>query len=147
VSARRRHRSAARRAARATYEVTALGLRSPRPRPTSTGAQVLLRWESPSRLARVGPADRRGRLLLRRQRPDGDLHQGRRSSSAQCARQLGDYAEVLGGASPPWFKYQALAFGTRDPARSGTRRHAADAPGWCSTTAWSATRSTTQRRG
>jgi hypothetical protein len=42
----------------------------------------------------------------------------------------GGFVEVLGGASPPWFKYQALAFGNLDPSEVWYRVvHAADDAG------------------
>ena len=42
----------------------------------------------------------------------------------------GGFVEVLGGASPPWFKYQALAFGNLDPSEVWYRvMHAADDAG------------------
>ncbi|HEX6697029.1 MAG TPA: hypothetical protein VF080_09550, partial [Solirubrobacteraceae bacterium] len=42
----------------------------------------------------------------------------------------GGFVEVLGGASPPWFKYQALAFGNGDPSEVWYRvAHAADDAG------------------
>ena len=137
-----------------TYEVTALGLRVTQTTTYVDGAQEFgLRWDVAK--SATGPASVTFKPIAAADfffdgsdRGTGIYTQGPPQFIGGTNADTGNsggFAEVLGGASPPWFKYQALAFGTRDPSQVWYRvAHAADDAGSCSTTASSATRSTTQ---
>ena len=122
-----------------TYEVTALGLRVTQTTTYVDGAQEFgLRWDVAK--SATGPASVTFKPIAAADfffdgsdRGTGIYTQGPPQFIGGTNADTGNsggFAEVLGGASPPWFKYQALAFGTRDPSQVWYRvAHAADDAG------------------